>query len=324
MKKVMSKKNILILLFILAFSVLIYSASFLIKIKKLPPGSVEIIKREYDEYYPGDIKIGGKMPQGPGGFTFGPINEIPFGKKFYVSGIQSNLWCSTDSCGLDGAKIQTMGGWVEISNSRQPEDSANFGISAPENKNISSLLIIGDKNGKIVGIYPNKKYEDALNILKQNHSDLANFNFLNGVDKFGKLKVGEYAPLKPGDNISNINIPKNKKFYLFGIQKKDGGDEYLCFLGGCRYPIPSGPYDFLFVEIEEMNGWFLANDNDNIKMIELFGLNPQEVLGGKTSIVVLTDAQGRIVALHPGKTLNDTITILNQHPELVDITKFYP
>ena len=93
----MSKKNILILLlFILAFSVLIFSANFLIKIKKLPPGSVGIIKREYDEYYPGDIKIGGKMPQGPGGFTFGPINEIPFGKKFYVSGIQPNLWCSTN------------------------------------------------------------------------------------------------------------------------------------------------------------------------------------------------------------------------------------
>lgn len=331
--------------------VAIVAILFLLSYKSLPEGSIRKFNRNY-EPISSPIKIGGKMPSGPGGSTFGPILEIPNNQKFYIDIVQSNLWCSNDSCGLDGAIIQTIGGWIEVYDISQIEIDAMFGLDLPENKWVKSIIIIGDKNGKILGIYPNKDYKDALSILKKNHSNLANFDFLNGQNEFGKLKVGEYAPLKYGDNISNLfssnviftenTIPSNKKFYLFGIQKRKniilGIDKinkvspkqreemnaYICSSVGCKYPEPTTPDDPLFSQTEELGGWFLANDNDNIKMIELFGLNPQEVLSGKTSLVVLTDTQGKIIALHPGKTLSDSITILSQHPELVDIKKLYP
>lgn len=345
------RKNWKLFLTVFVFvAIVIATVIVLLNYKPLPEGSTKKINRDY-ELYPGPIKIGGKMPTGPGGSTFGPILEIPSDQKFYVDVIQQDLWCSNESCGLDGAIVQTLGGWIEVESDYQPETKAMFGLDMQENKNIKSVVIIGDENGKIVGIYLNKDYEDVLSILKKNHTDLANFDFLNGIDEFGKLKVGEYSPLKPGDDISYLfsdkarssvsKIPNEKKFYLYGIQKrknivlgvdkiekvseeereKRGG--YICFLGGCRYPEPDDPHDFLFAEIDELGGWFLANDNDNIKMVELFGLNPEDVLSGKSSLVVLTDAKGVIVALHPNKTISDTITILSQHPDIVDIKELY-
>lgn len=323
-------------------------AIVLLSYKPLPEGSVRKFNRNYETQL-GPIKIGGRMPCGPGGLTFAPILEIPYNQKFYVDVLEQDLWCSNESCGLDGAIVQTLGGWIEVASTDQAESGAMFGLDLPENHDIKSIVIIGDKNGKIVGIYLNKNYKDVLLILKKNHSDLANFDFLNGVNEFEKLKVGEYAPLKLGDNISNLfskntknpitQIPKNKKFYLFSLEKKSDyipeiynkkefkmGEfkrEYTCFLGSCHYPFPDNPHDFLFAEIDELGGWFLANDNDNIKMIELFGLNLEEVLSGKISLVVLTDVEGKIIALHPNKTLSDAVTILSQHPELADIKKLY-
>ena len=40
-----------------------------------------------------------------------------------------------------------------------------------ENEKVKSLVIVGDKNGIIVGIYPNKDINDLLSIL-QIHKDL--------------------------------------------------------------------------------------------------------------------------------------------------------
>ena len=58
-------------------------------------------------------------------------------------------------------------------------------------------------------------------------------------------------------------------------------------------------------------------------MVKLFGLDPREVLGGKLSLVVLTDSKGIIVALHPNKTISDALSILRQHPDLADVEGLY-
>lgn len=299
----------------------------------------------------GNLMWGSETISGPGDYTFAPYLKIPQA-KFYVTIIQNEHWCSNEDCGLDGAIIQTLGGWLQIESLQgYPDLTDEVGFDFPDDQGIKSIVIVSDKDGKIVGIYLNKTYKDVLSILKKNHTDLANFDFLNGINEFGKLKVGEYAPLKPGDDISNLfsdkarftesKVPNGKKFYLYGIQKrkniilgvdkiekvseeereKRGG--YICFLGGCRYPEPDDPHDFLFAEIDEFGGWFLANDNDNIKMIDLFGLNPEDVLSGKSSIVVLTDSKGVIMALHPNKTISDAITILSQHPDIINIKRLY-
>ncbi|OGZ79416.1 MAG: hypothetical protein A2358_00430 [Candidatus Staskawiczbacteria bacterium RIFOXYB1_FULL_37_44] len=299
----------------------------------------------------GNLIWGSEIISGPGDYTFAPYLEIPQ-VKFYVTIIQNEQWCSNEDCGFDGAIIQTLGGWLQMESLQgYPDLTDEIGFDFPDDQGIKSIIIVGDKDGKIVGIYLNKDYKDVLSILKKNHFDLANFDFLNGVNEFGRLKIGGYAPLKPGDEIKNLfsdkartienKIPNDKKFYLYGIEKRKnmvlGIDKlekiseeerknrggYVCFLGGCRYPEPDDSHDFLFADIDELGGWFLASDNDNIKMIELFGLNPEDVLSGKSSIIVLTDAKGVIVALHPNKTMSDAITILSQHPNLVDMKKMY-
>jgi len=341
----------LFLVVFILIAIIIAAVIILLNYKPLPKGSVRKINRDRD-FYSEPIRIGGSMPSGPGGSTFGPILNIPNNRKFYVDVAQRDFWCSNESCGLAGSIVQTMGGWIEVENINQPAVvEGAFGLNLPENKNIKSVVIVGDKNGKIVGIYLNKDYKDVLSILEKNHSNLADFGSLSGVNEFLGLKIGEYAPLRQGDDISYLfsdkarntenNIPNGKKFYLYSIQKKKniilGIDElkkpskeqiesrngYVCFLGGCRYPEPDPPHDFLFAEIDEIGGWFLANDNDDTKMMELFGLNPEEVLSGKKSLVVLTDGEGKILAIHPNKTLSDAITILSQHPDIVNLKEMY-
>ena len=268
------------------------------------------------------LKIGNNMPFGPGEGTFTPYLKIPAFKKFYVSVAEPDTWCINEDCGIDGAIVQTLGGWLQVENTYQTEVEALFGLDIPENQNIKLITIVGDREGKIIGIYPNKGLAEVLDILKL-HPELADFNLLKGVNEFGFLKVGQMAPLKPGDKITGIidevskesinYVPMGKKFYLYSLQERKSVNKYTCFLGGCRYPEPDPAHDFLFSQIEDLNGWFLANDEKNESMILLFGLNPQEVLSGKFSLVVLTDSRGVILALHPNKTLNDAITILRQH-----------
>lgn len=175
----------------------------------------------------GNLSLGNKTISGPGSYTPAPYLEIPQA-KFYVTIIQNEHRCINEDCGLDGAIIQTLGGWLQMESLQgYPDLSDEVGFNFSDDQNIKSVAIIGDKDGKVAGIYLNKDYKDVLEILKKNHSDLADFNFLNGVKEFGKLRVGETAPLKPGDDISYLfsnqaefpldKIPGEKKFYLYGI-----------------------------------------------------------------------------------------------------------
>ena len=293
----------------------------------------------------GPIKLGDKIISGgQGDFTFAPLLEIP-ASNFYVTIVQDESWCANEECGLRGAIVETFGGWLQMENPHNYPDLASMaGLDLPENQHVKSIVLIGDRDSKIVGIYPDKGLEDIFSILKK-HPDLADFNFLNGTSEFGRLRVGELAPLKPGDSISHLSdelsefsvskVPKGKKFYIYALQKRKYDivgeylhepyeNEYLCFLGaGCRYPEPDPPHDFLFATMRELGGWFLANDEENGKMAELFGLNQKDVLSGKKSVVVLTDAKGVIRAIHPQKTTEDVITILSQHPELANVRQLF-
>lgn len=296
----------------------------------------------------GSLRLGGDMPSGgPGDFTFAPVYNIPQ-SKFYVTIVQPNMWCALEDCGLDGALIQTMGGWLQMEKPGvDPEIKKAVGLDLEENREVESITLIGDQNGKIVGIYPNRGLSDVLSILRL-HPDLADFSLLEGVREFGALKVGQPAPLRPGDMLKRFSdtpaqysithVPVGKKFYLFSVQKRKydtfGGkgpyrdekpqeNEYACFLSGCRYPEPDPPHDFLFAYIEDLGGWFFSNDQDNSALLPLFSLSQEAVLAGTSSLVVLTDSNGIIRALHPGKTLSDALTILSQHPDLADVRGLY-
>ena len=49
--------------------------------------------------------------------------------------------------------------------------------------------------------------------------------------------------------------------------------------------------------------------------------DPQKVISGQSSLVVLTDSKGVIIALHPQKTMSDALTILSQNLDLADISR---
>ena len=295
----------------------------------------------------GHIAVGGETVAGRGSFTFAPYYAIP-PAKFYVTVVDHDLWCDNEDCSLDGALIQTMGGWLQAEKtSGGSEIREEIGLDLPENREVKSLVIISDGNNKIAGIYTDRGLKDVLPILRL-HPDLANFAMLAGVQEFGALKVGQPAPLQPGDSLEHFgdtparysmtHVPVGKKFYLFSVQKRRydmvGGNgpykgekprrnEYVCYLSGCRYPEPDAPHDFLFAYIEDLGGWFFSNDMDNAEMPRLFGLSQEATLAGASSLVMLVDSNGIIRALHPGKTLSDALTILSQHPDLADVAKLY-
>jgi len=304
----------------------VFIAAFLIvqEYTKLPGGGVRKFNRQAES-----LKIGGDIPLKPRLDRPETPKNVLVASKFYVNIAESNLDCTLKYCNLQAALINTMGGWLEAEETGVTIDEI-FGLDLEEHKNIKSMIIIGDQNSKIVGIYPNKGLKDALEILAF-YPDLADFTLLEGVNKFGALKVGELSPFKPGDSISHLSkklkrfsihqIPKNKQFYLYSLESNDsGGSDYFCDNAGCKYLEFA---DIAFDSIRDLQGWFLINDNDNTKMIESFGLDPQEILNGKSSLVVLTDSKGVIVALHPQKTLSDAITILSHHPDLVGVQKLY-
>jgi hypothetical protein len=115
------------------------------------------------------MTIGGEMQGGPGTSTFAPQRIIPVDKKFYIQVIQDNLWCIFEECSREGKVVDVLGGWLQGENTRQPTIAHSYFLY--DNKKVDSLIIVGDKNGIIVGIYPNKKIEDLLFVLKV-HSDL--------------------------------------------------------------------------------------------------------------------------------------------------------
>lgn len=126
----------------------------------------------------GSLTLGETMIYGEGDWTFAPYKEIPR-SKFYVNIAQSNFWCINDECGLEGAMIEKMGGWLQMDDAQHRGwiDEERYGFDLKENKNIKSIVLIGNQNSKIVGIYPDKSLTDIISILKL-HPDLANFDLL--------------------------------------------------------------------------------------------------------------------------------------------------
>ena len=335
-----------IAIFIVALSCILAVVFYFLSLRVSVPDEIRGVK----EF--GPLKLGGETIEGPGGWTFAPFLIVPLSRFYVTVAHTDHRWCSNEDCSLDGALIQTMGGWLQIATTKNfPDLPTMVGFDKEEYKDVQSLVLVAGQNGMLVGIYPNRGLKDVLPILRL-HPDLADFSLLEGVQEFKGLRVGELAPLLPGSSLAPFGsepprhriteVPKDKKFYLFSVQKRKydvGGDrpedregadgdkpyinKYACFIGSCRYPEPDPPHDFLFAHVEELGGWFFSSDEENDAFPSLFGISRDEVLRGESSLVVLTDSKGIIVALHPGKTLADTFTILSQHPDLADMRKFY-
>ena len=267
------------------------------------------------------IKLGDEMPLGPGDGTFAPQLEIPI-SKFYVNIIEDQ-WCVLETCGSNGAYVQTMGGWLEMEY-REQAIGEIFDLDWKALKPYGSITFVGDKNAKIVGIYPGHGIKDLLIVLER-YPELADFRLLNGVEEFGPLRLGEMVPLKPGAPSGYKTgeltaypfkyIPLGKKFYVYSFSMMDMGKSGYCAFYECLMLPERTDY------VEELGGWF-SNDRKS-ETIRLFGLDPTRVLAGGSSLVVVSNQYGVIEAIHPNKTMEDIISILKQLPELADVERLY-
>ncbi len=114
----------------------------------------------------GPLKLGGDMPLGPGSYTLAPPMHIP-PARFHIEVAQKDLGCVFEYCIPEGEKIAALGGWLQGENTQQPEIKEIFGLS--ENKDVTTVVVVGDKDARIVGIYPNKNIDDVPSILEIHH-----------------------------------------------------------------------------------------------------------------------------------------------------------
>lgn len=127
----------------------------------------------------GPIRIGEKTPHGgPGDWTFAPLNKIPLSRFYVAIAHTGDEWCDNEDCSLDGALIQTMGGWLQVATTRNfPDLPSIVGFDMKENKRVQSLVLVAQEDGTLVGIYPNRGLKDVLPILRL-HPNLADFSLL--------------------------------------------------------------------------------------------------------------------------------------------------
>lgn len=99
------------------------------------------------------------------------------GARFYVYFIQKDIgWCQVGNCGMSGALVECLGGW--IASEVATDYSDGLGLTKDEVATGKSVVIIADKNQKIIGIYPNYTIKNIPYILSKNHRDLSDkFDF---------------------------------------------------------------------------------------------------------------------------------------------------
>lgn len=157
----MKKILILITLFISVTSIAVLVGATLLQTRApLKFGLFELGKELPFNYRPGDKSVWAP-----------PDEKIPL-SKFFVYIAKENFWCIWESCGLEGEKIKLFGGYLAGFTLNQPVFAEDFGF---DDKRIrgryASVIIIGDQNAKIVGIYPNKDIDDLFAVIKF-HPDL--------------------------------------------------------------------------------------------------------------------------------------------------------
>lgn len=245
----------------------------------------------------GDFTIGTSAPFVPGEKLAHPHRTVP-ASRFYVYAWQPGLpTCVYEECGDGGAIVATLRGWLW---------GADFDDFARERYHLpplTSLIIVADRDSIITGIYPDARISDIPRILKK-HPKLADFGILTGIHRLGALEVGAPLPFMPIDGTR-----KNPKFYFLIVHETVKEFPY------CPYYECGTHIDL----INRLGGSFHSFDHESPEIINQLGLSPDRVARGEATVVVMADAEARIVAIHPDKDMRDTLTILSQHPELTDV-----
>lgn len=259
----------------------------------------------------GDFRIGGVAPDTPGENMAHPYSVVP-PARFYVylrHPDVRNAQCVYDECGRGGEIVATLRGWLHGS-SLDDFNRAQLRLP-PATK---SFILIANADTVIVGIYPNADISDLPDILRK-HPDLADFGMLKGVRQLGPIAVGAPLPFKPTHMFEGAeDMPDlTPRFYVYVVHEtaNSGG---LCPYYEC------GTYvDAVYLT----GGAFDAFDSGDGEILKKLGLSPSQVARREVTLVVVTDADGTVLSIHPNKDMRDIMTILTQHPDLADMRKLF-
>lgn len=261
------------------------------------------------EAHIGDFKLGDRAPYIPGDELHHPYKIIP-PSRFYVYIWQPGFLsaqCVYEECGSGGEIVATMRGWLWGTGFEREW----FHLPT----SVASIIIVADANSITVGIYPNARLSDLEKILKK-HPDLADFGMLKGIRELGGLRVGAPLPFKPTHMFEgNASVPQQTPgFYVYVVHETINSERY------CPYYECGAYIDAVYI----LGGAFDAFDHDNPDIIKKLGLSPNQVARGEITLVVVADADGTVLSIHPNKDMRDIITILAQHPDLADMKKLRP
>ena len=113
----------------------------------------------------GPIKTGDISPVLPGHPTILPYGNVYENMKFYAYVMQKDFGiCAYSDCGMSGVLVACMDGW--LSNIWE-QDASLVGLDYADVKSgKSSLVLIANKDSKLIGIYPNATVKDLPKILR--------------------------------------------------------------------------------------------------------------------------------------------------------------
>lgn len=105
---------------------------------------------------------------------YSPLYNLKY--KFYIYAMEKDMsYCALGDCGMSGVLVDCMEGWLSSENINGGAEE--YGLDEKDvEAGKSSIVIVANKDKKIVGIYPNYKIRNIPYILK-NYTDLSdNFN----------------------------------------------------------------------------------------------------------------------------------------------------
>ncbi len=93
--------------------------------------------------------------------------------KFYIYAIEKGMsYCVLGDCGMSGVFVDCIGGWLSADGLSGDGGANDYGLVEEEVvEGKSSIILVADKNKKIIGIYPNYRVQNIPYILK-NYRDV--------------------------------------------------------------------------------------------------------------------------------------------------------
>lgn len=159
----MSKKYIVCLLIILGILAL-----FLIYKAFSPPRSA----KSFGPFTLGDeAPVTGSIP------TYKDLYDLDY--DFYIYAMERDMsYCAQSDCGMIGALVECMEGWLSGEGLVGDGGAEDWGLSVKEvGAGESSLIIIADRDKKIVGLYPNYRVRNVPYILKNYRDHIEQLRF---------------------------------------------------------------------------------------------------------------------------------------------------